>query len=309
MKNIFYSVLLIFSFNTIAQKNINLKILHKLNNVDFELDKEAVNNANQVFKLSKLLYYIGDISLVDQDDNEIVIDTNFLINLPQETNFNLGQYDVQTIKSIRFGVGVKESKNHLDPTSYSMDHPLAPKNPTMHWGWASGYRFVVLEGKVTENFAQSTEIHALGDTNYYLQTHMNPGMHNGNTIDIIFNANYEQALKNIDLSSGTVHHGDLFENCIKIMKNFRDHVFVPNLTLSTKKYEKSSLSIYPNPAKDKIYFSEEIESLKIRDLTGKLIYRIDDLTQSTDISFLHSGIYLLEYNKDGKIFNQKLKVD
>ncbi|MBK7304311.1 MAG: hypothetical protein IPI90_13940 [Saprospiraceae bacterium] len=30
----------------------------------------------------------------------------------------------------------------------SVDSPLAFQDPSMHWGWTSGYRFIALEGMI-----------------------------------------------------------------------------------------------------------------------------------------------------------------
>ena len=79
----------------------------------------------------------------------------------QERNGNafLGSHDITTLESVRFGVGRSEH-NHLDPSAYPGDHPLAPQLPSMHWGWASRYfhRFG-MEGWAGEGFLK-LQIHA-----------------------------------------------------------------------------------------------------------------------------------------------------
>jgi len=49
-------------------------------------------------------------------------------------------------KSFRFQVGLDSAVNHSDPASRSLDHPLSPALNEMHWGWAGGYIFNVIEG-------------------------------------------------------------------------------------------------------------------------------------------------------------------
>lgn len=49
-------------------------------------------------------------------------------------------------KSFRFQVGLDSAVNHSDPASRSLDHPLSPALNEMHWGWAGGYIFNVVEG-------------------------------------------------------------------------------------------------------------------------------------------------------------------
>lgn len=61
----------------------------------------------------------------------------------------------------------------------------------------------------------------------------------------------------------------------------------------------SKISIYPNPAKDKIYlkgFSSEITSLQIFSIQGKLIQKLNNISTEIDVSHLKSGIYFIEIN-------------
>ena len=53
-----------------------------------------------------------------------------------------------TLDSIMFNVGVDSCRNNgLDPSTQASG-PFAPQVPTMYWGWASGYRFVSIDGMV-----------------------------------------------------------------------------------------------------------------------------------------------------------------
>ena len=57
--------------------------------------------------------------------------------------------------SIRFTVGLDSAVNHSDPATRALDHPLSPSLNEMHWGWAGGYIFNVLEGYYKNNGANS----------------------------------------------------------------------------------------------------------------------------------------------------------
>ena len=72
-----------------------------------------------------------------------------LVNASEATEVDLGSHDVTNVEAVHFHIGVDSSVNHSDPASYPMGHPLAPVFPSMHWGWAAGYRFVAIEGFVT----------------------------------------------------------------------------------------------------------------------------------------------------------------
>ena len=70
--------------------------------------------------------------------------------------------------------------------------------------------------------------------------------------------------------------------------------------------EISNFSIYPNPASDIIYFSENnLVSFSIHDISGQLFLQKNEMINSIDISDLSSGIYILSVktseNKFAKI--------
>lgn len=49
-------------------------------------------------------------------------------------------------KSVRFQVGVDSAANFGDPAQWPLDHALSPTLNGMHWSWAGGYIFNVVEG-------------------------------------------------------------------------------------------------------------------------------------------------------------------
>jgi hypothetical protein len=67
--------------------------------------------------------------------------------------------------------------------------------------------------------------------------------------------------------------------------------------------EEESLFI-PNPILDKMYLSETIlqkyDSIKIFELTGKMVLNQAIASNTLDVSFLNSGMYFAAFSKDGK---------
>lgn len=52
------------------------------------------------------------------------------------------------ITAIKFNIGVDECRNDsLDPTT-QLEGPFMPQVPTMYWSWATGYRFISIDGRV-----------------------------------------------------------------------------------------------------------------------------------------------------------------
>lgn len=66
----------------------------------------------------------------------------------------VGNYNDFT--SFNATVGVDSTQNHEDPSARNADDPLFILNAgDMHWGWNTGYIFVMLEGKADTTAAQS----------------------------------------------------------------------------------------------------------------------------------------------------------
>lgn len=75
--------------------------------------------------------------------------------------------------------------------------------------------------------------------------------------------------------------------------------------------DQLNLQIYPNPALDKIYLDLDndilIQSIKLFDITGKLIREFHESQTSLDISDLISGNYIIRVSTNTSVFIQKVQ--
>jgi hypothetical protein len=121
-------------------------------------EKEIVyeNINGRKYYLDRFDMYISDITLIDEQGGEKVISEIELFDLTSpgagKNTHGEGvyrQYEVESgkYKGIRFSIGVPETMNLADPASYAETHPLSTFN-NMHWSWAAGYRFMVVEGRI-----------------------------------------------------------------------------------------------------------------------------------------------------------------
>jgi uncharacterized delta-60 repeat protein len=79
-----------------------------------------------------------------------------------------------------------------------------------------------------------------------------------------------------------------------------------NLALVTEEFKRQSLTIYPNPATNEIYFSEELTEIAVYDLLGKKM-NVSSTLNSANISTLPQGIYILKgLENNGKIITRKV---
>src|SRR5690554_7548864 len=66
-----------------------------------------------------------------------------------------GPGDYSNFSSFTANIGVDSTQNYEDPSARDADDPLFILNSgDMHWGWNTGYIFVMLEGKADTTAAQ-----------------------------------------------------------------------------------------------------------------------------------------------------------
>ena len=80
-------------------------------------------------------------------------------------------------------------------------------------------------------------------------------------------------------------------------------------TLATAEVElKDGIAVYPNPFKDVLTVKnvEEVSSLTVIDLSGKVVKMVNKVGKLVDLSSLNTGVYLLQFNmKNGSVKSVK----
>ena len=123
-----------------------------------ETSTEATANTSaegQTHHFSELKYIISNIRLVNAEGNEFPYNTQNLDNgatiIDQSKEATL-KYVLSNIPTadytqIKFGLGVKAALNTLSEESFPTFYAAAGANDTsLHWYWATGYRFTKIEG-------------------------------------------------------------------------------------------------------------------------------------------------------------------
>jgi hypothetical protein len=302
MKRIYFSLVLVLFFGVAsAQTNVHLKINHMLGASPFLFSVTATNNNSVEFNVERMEYYVDQITLVhDGGMQTLVPNTWLLVDAGTAVNEMLGNFAITSLEEIRFGIGVDSAYNHLDPSTYASSHPLAPQLPSMHWGWSSGYRFVAMEGKTGANFGTTYQIHALEDYNYHTVVVPATGTMVGSDLTIELDADYEMALRDIDVSPGVFNHGGTGE-AATLLTNFRDHVF-SETTLSTEvdetlENEDFNLTMFPNPVQTNQLVTLQGEfpqgaMLEITDLSGRVLQQMEMGATGVETAIDAPGYYL-----------------
>lgn len=287
-----------------GQSPVKLKINHLIGDKTFTFSEKSKNNLGDDFQYSRMEYYLSNFSLV-HDGGKVTKTPNVyaLVNATQATEIDMGSIDVTTIEAINFSVGVHPDVNNQDPTQWPKDHPLYPKMPSMHWGWASGYRFVAMEGKARETFNTVFEVHALGNQNFFDINIPISATDNNGTLMLELNADYEKAVTNLFLSQGVVTHGD-YDEAITVLRNFQNRVFTTTTgqgnTLSTEDVSMASVTtrVYPNPSSGQISVSapasgNSVATIRVTDLSGRLVTEKTKMGETATFTISESGLYLV----------------
>jgi hypothetical protein len=113
--------------------------------------------------------------------------------------------------------------------------------------------------------------------------------------------NWQTVSQTVNVNAGTYNFGIYIQssgvnlNWIRITKS--------GSALAAKSADKiESLSIYPNPTEDKIFFSAEVSGANVSvidSLSGAAVSQQTATNNSVDVTGLKSGIYLILVEKDG----------
>jgi hypothetical protein len=309
----------LISTGILAQQDVYLTINHKLADESFAFNQASTNNLGHNFSITRVDYYMSKFTIIHDGgmETEAPGGTYILAKGSSSVSALLGNFNVTTVEGIKLHVGVNAPVNNEDPTQWLAPHPLAPQSPSMHWGWTAGYRFVALEGKAGPSLTTTFQMHSLGNFNYFEQTIIVNAVENEGALYINLNADYTEAVKNINLNAGPIDHG-VNATDLTVLENFRDFVFsaASGTTSINNNQNEISLSLFPNPSSGMVQINWEnnganITDLVIFDITGKKIQASSLRNQSSiSLSIEKSGMYMVQLLASGEIVaNRKLFIE
>lgn len=286
-----------------------------LGNQAFQMNTTAQNNLGYDFQVERLQYYVSNFSIVHDGGTEtaINVDTIALMNAA-DGNFSrieLGSLNITNVEGVKFYIGVPQPTNNGDPSLFGPDHPLAPQSPSMHWGWASGYRFLAYEGTGGMNFSQIFQMHGLGNTNYFQTSVTATGEVIGGKLVIALDADYVRGVDDINVSNGVIAHG-VDQEDLTALENFRDYVFsasTQDLYASVENLDASAWSIYPNPSVSgtiTVDFDQlAVDQIRISTISGQEVALFEGTGSQISLELPESGVYFVSLLKDGKLLSTK----
>jgi hypothetical protein len=297
-----------------AQSEVILNINHMFGDNPYAYNTPVAVEAGYEMKVTRPEYYMSNFVITHDGGQQLdLTDTHILVDANDSEPMSLGSHDVNTIEGISFSVGVLEEFNHLDVAQYEVGEPLGPQLPSMHWGWASGYRFLAFEGKSGANLTTSFEIHALGDENLMNQTHVLNVEAVSGIAGIFLDADYLELVYELNVSQGVIQHGST-EEAVDALLNMRSRVFSVSAPLNVETIEATSFTLYPNPANTQFVVSADQTligaDLKVFNLNGQLVLNDTNLQQihSVDVSTLPAGMYFVQVQLNETVLSKMLSV-
>ncbi len=274
-------------------------------------------------KLTRAEFYISEVEVRHADNTTTPLtDQYILVNAADPAaEFDLGQWPVDAAHGLTLHLGVAPSVNHNDPAAWPADHPLAPQNPTMHWGWSAGYRFMAIEGKVDNNGdgvpESDFEFHSLGDVLYKtveltgVETAENGALHLHLTLD------YVQLFKNMTMSGSLYQHGSGSLNQ-QMMTNAATEGFLamPQASATQDVLANSlQVSVSPNPFTVEALIRYELPAttgaltMVVTNSLGQVVRSLGGLpasgTQRFEKGALPKGIYQIAFYENGALLARK----
>lgn len=147
---------------------------------------------------------------------------------------------------------------------------------------------LVTNGRVTDNDVIWFASDAVG------------GLGTETTIDNSQNAVYDMVIVDFD------NDGDLDFATVSYLQNDLNLFLNDLITLSVDQQTVETISMYPNPTKDKLYFkmpSQDSFSVSVYTILGKkVIEKTIENTSSLDVSNLADGVYIIKFNTYNETF-------
>lgn len=276
-----------------------MNITYVANNSPFDASTYfTTNDGLQELLITRLEFYLSAVRLVGTDGTEeILYESVVLANALNDKSHFIGNSEMTDVASVKFGVGVPPIYNHLDPSTYPPGHPLGNQEPSMHWGWTAGYRFVAIEGLARQSGGNSQhfEVHTVDDSLYRNTQTPVFVSYKADTLVLTITADVGRILEGITAYTGLINHSAEAE-AITVMNNMASVVF-PKPTSSVQDIVNNQpVSIYPNPASEYLTVeSVSTATVHISDITGAevLAKPLNAGINTIDVSNVTPGMYIL----------------
>ena len=296
------------SFTYFAQKNVFVNISPKVEGNPLQLNTTLTDISGKAFNITAFDYYLSNVTLVHDGGQIMVLAPEVYLIEPDNHTIYLGYLDVDVVEEIQFGIGVPTNLNTIsgedaiDISAYPEGHPLSFQDPSMHWGWTSGYFCMIVSGNGDSNSDDIPdalyEVHSLGKDNYsYIDLPVIGTEMYTDQLDININCNVDIWLTGVNLGSVGVLHGSTGLN-EQVMNNATDlAVFSQDATAALNSVEMipGKLWFHNSPSLFTVQWDgiKNAAAINLSDVQGKIVSEksINSIIGKVEFSDLPSGIY------------------
>jgi hypothetical protein len=157
MKNLFFITVMCFLLNSCVDSTspnnnaatieLDVKFNPIINGTTVSLGKYYALKGTDSILIERLDFYVNQFGL--KSSQEFKSDSVFLCSLSNNSKtFGFKSNSIPSnIDTALFFLGLNDFVNHADPNKYPPTHSLSSYQ-NMSWTWASGYRYIVFEGKI-----------------------------------------------------------------------------------------------------------------------------------------------------------------
>lgn len=290
-----------------AQTAVSLRIDHKAGQEDFGTADSWTTVLGEEVEVDRLEYYLSSFVIVHDGGMETPIEGSYVLaDAFVDEAHPLGQVSgVENVEALKFNVGIDAENNHADPAQWPADHPLAPQVPSMHWGWAGGYRFIALEGGAGINGVVVHEIHALGDDNHTPgEMEVLASIEDG-ILMLDIEADVLGFYQQLSVGSGLINHGEDGE-AVLVCENLASHVFrTPGANaIETVARDRFDFTLFPVDGGVRVRFDAPLlESVEVEllDILGRSVGRFElpSGTRSHALLDVNPGTFLISITSNG----------
>ncbi len=275
-----------------------------------QFDKIYYDASNRPFKFNRFQFYTCGIELIDQDNDTVKLEDEYILATGADGGHDVGTHLLSKLTKIKFDLGVDSNHNHTDPSSYPSNHGLSPKDPTMHWGWESGYRFWAIEGWMDENkdgkFDNRFEYHMIGDAMIRTKSLITSGVEKDGKLFVVIDVQLKELFDSVDFAKNGVIHGGPWdlgaEPLIKIVDNAIDReVFTSGNGFNLKVLpieQKPSFIVYPNPSQGRVNIISTAtfnpNAIEVFSSNGQKVNAIITLENERRFIDLEKGVYWIK---------------
>lgn len=301
-----------------SQSNLTVSFKPYNAGVPLTFNSNLPNLSGENYSISILYYYISDVHIIHDGGQDLNLSDTVLI-VKNETNLlDFGIQPVTTIEQINFGVGVPQALNHLDISTYPIDHPLSYQVPSMQWGWTSGYNQVGIVGKDDVDHdgipEVDFELFPLDDHLYKNISLPVSATSVNDSVEIKIHTNLDQWIKQINLGSNGILHGSTGSNVTLMDNTLNFPVFTTENSADISKLTNEDGKLFYTQLGNIIEVNwaefQNASTYKVITITGQELMNGQILQNkgNVQISNLSNGNYwFIVLSKDGNQLN-KLRI-